>query len=61
MIDMNGIANGSPIPTRGGTYTFFSFPAWLILNAQKPRLSNRPCRNSESPSLVARHPGMDDD
>ncbi|HET9942499.1 MAG TPA: hypothetical protein VFR05_04120, partial [Terriglobia bacterium] len=35
VIEMNGIANGSPVPTRGGTYTFYSFPAWLILNAQE--------------------------
>jgi hypothetical protein len=35
VIEMNGIANASPTTTRGGTYTFFTFPAWLILNARE--------------------------
>jgi hypothetical protein len=36
VIDMNGVSSASPQPTLGGLYTFFSFPAWLILNAPDP-------------------------
>jgi hypothetical protein len=40
VIEMNGISAASPQPTLGGLYTFFGFPAWLILNAPDPAAVN---------------------